>query len=339
MEDLITVVVAAYNVEKDIASCLESIANQTYNNIEIIIVDDGSTDQTEKICQIFVKKYRNIKYIKQVNSGVSVARNVGISKSNGDYICFVDGDDQLEPEMIASLLSTINSNVDISICCCNAFGEDSSYNDYFFEESFVATTMNEKEKLFLQLMDPGYGKKKTTTAVGVPWGKLYRASLLKNNNILFDPALRRMQDNIFNMSAFFYARQIRYVNKPLYRYRLSHIQGVRFKYTPENWNNIIMRRDEFWNSHQQYISKNIKAGIIKERNTALAATIAYLVNENKNSVSKIREIKDYPIYSDMLNHPFRPIKPFKFFGLRILLHFEMYNIVIKYMNKYLQGAK
>lgn len=339
MENLITVVVAAYNVEEEITSCLTSIINQTYRNIEIIIVDDGSIDQTENICQNFLKKHRNIKYFKQVNSGVSVARNVGISKSNGDFICFVDGDDQLEPEMIASLASAANSNTDISICCCNAFDKDNSYNDYFFKESFIAKTMNEKENLFLQLMDPGYGKIKTTTAVGVPWGKLYRVSLLKNNHILFDPELRRMQDNIFNMSAFFYAKEITYINKPLYRYRLSHIQGVRFKYTPENWYHVISCRNDFWNSHQKFVSKNIKKGIIIERNTALAASIAYLVNKNKNCVNDIKTVKRYPLYADMINKPLLPIRPVKFLGLRILLHFNMYNSIIKHIGQHLEGAK
>ena len=113
----ITVIVPAYNVEKYISRCIDSILDQTYQNLEIIIVDDGSTDRTDEIIDKYSDEHDNIITVHQPNAGVTSARLKGLATSTGDYIGFVDSDDYIEPEMYERLIGNANKyNADISHC-------------------------------------------------------------------------------------------------------------------------------------------------------------------------------------------------------------------------------
>ena len=114
---LISIIIPAYNIENYIAKCLDSLLNQTYKNLEIIVVDDGSSDDTGKIVDEYAVKYENIKLIHKKNGGVSAARNTGIEVASGYYIGFVDGDDTVDEEMFEVLINNaIKYNADISHC-------------------------------------------------------------------------------------------------------------------------------------------------------------------------------------------------------------------------------
>ena len=96
MEDLVSIIVPVYNTEKYLSKCLDSIVNQTYKNLEIILINDGSTDNSKAICEDFAKKDKRIQVINKENSGVSVSRNKGLSLAKGNYIAFIDADDYAE---------------------------------------------------------------------------------------------------------------------------------------------------------------------------------------------------------------------------------------------------
>lgn len=114
---LISIIVSVYNVERYLDKCITSILAQTYENLEIILVDDGSSDKSSEICDLFAEKDSRIQVIHQLNKGVSVARNVGIEHSKGEYLAFVDGDDYISPLMIEHLYSRIMlDQADIAIC-------------------------------------------------------------------------------------------------------------------------------------------------------------------------------------------------------------------------------
>ena len=110
MNKKVSVIVPVYNSEKTLLNCINSILNQTYKNVEIIIINDGSKDNSEKICNELAKKHSNIVYVNQKNSGVSCARNVGIKKSSGELILFVDSDDTIDENMIEELTKKNNGN-------------------------------------------------------------------------------------------------------------------------------------------------------------------------------------------------------------------------------------
>ena len=110
----ISVIVPVYNVEKYLTKCVDSIMNQTYKDLEIILVDDGSTDNSGKICDEYVKKDKRFKVIHKKNGGLSDARNVGIKNSTGEYLSFIDSDDYIDNDMIECLYNAcIKNNADI----------------------------------------------------------------------------------------------------------------------------------------------------------------------------------------------------------------------------------
>lgn len=117
MEEKISIVVPIYNVEKYLKKCIESIINQTYKNLEIILVNDGSTDNSYKICEEYAGRDKRIKVINKENGGLSDARNAGLRVATGEYISFIDSDDYIELDMIYNLYQGIMKN-NADICCC-----------------------------------------------------------------------------------------------------------------------------------------------------------------------------------------------------------------------------
>lgn len=114
---LVSIIIPAYNVEEYLPDCLDSIISQEYSRIEIIVINDGSTDDTYKICTLYKKKDKRITVINQSNKGLSAARNAGIDRARGEYLAFIDGDDIVSPKFLAVLLDAMNSNhADVGIC-------------------------------------------------------------------------------------------------------------------------------------------------------------------------------------------------------------------------------
>ena len=218
----VSIIVPIYNAEKYLEECIESVTKQTYKDLQIILVNDGSKDKSWELCKKLKNSDSRIVIATQSNAGVSVARNKGLDLADGKWIMFVDPDDVLSKTIVEDLLTQVSAEIDIIACGC--YGFDGSYRkkDSFFKGNRIFKA--NKDDLYLQLMDASHGQGNDfVTAIGVPWGKIYRHNFIKKCNLRFDPKLRRMQDNIFNMYAFYYAREIFYLDKPLYFYRLDHI--------------------------------------------------------------------------------------------------------------------
>lgn len=335
---MISVVITTYNVSKYVQLCLRSVQEQTYSNLEIIVVDDGSTDDTlTKINEIALSDNR-IKVFSQINSGVSVARNYGIDNAHGDFIMFVDGDDMVEKNIVSELYSHVQPTTDVVICCCKCFNEDYSSENHFFAKDLNIASLKEKEILYLQLMNGEEGqpdKSSAFTAIGVPWGKLYRLDMLKQKHIKFDSTLRRMQDNIFNMYVFNEARVIYYLDYPLYRYRLDHISNYRHskkRITSENYYKIISERQIFFEKYPEYMTTKIISGFNDECIKSYISSIKSICLSYKYSDARIRIIKlnSLSIYKRAFEHSFGN-KSFKFNVIRFALNhgllFVLYKLV------------
>jgi glycosyltransferase involved in cell wall biosynthesis len=248
MRTKVSIIIPVYNAEKYLDKCLESVVNQSYLPFEVILVDDGSRDASSIICQKWAQNVNYIHVISQANSGVSVARNKGIESATGDWLCFVDPDDFLDSEMIHTLVSLIDDKTDIVISSCAVFSSKglSSISHFFAGDR---TFDIDKSDLYFQLMDKTYMQVGIAyTAVGVPWSKLYRREFVVQRHLLFNPSLRRMQDNLFNSYAFYYARIVRYIDKPLYFYRFDHFSDyshVDYAILYQNVKNILFSREKF----------------------------------------------------------------------------------------------
>lgn len=191
MDNLISVIVPAYNVAPWIAKCLESILAQTYKNIEIIVIDDGSTDETPQIIDYYAKKDLRIKAIHQKNSGLVAVRNKGISLAMGEFIAFVDGDDTIESDMYARLLhNAIKYQADISHCGVSFCFPDGH------EEEHYGTGVIKVQSNFEGLKDLLEG---TFIEPGL-WNKLYRKFLLTDSCI--DESILNNEDLLRNYVLF-----------------------------------------------------------------------------------------------------------------------------------------
>lgn len=217
MNELVSIIVPIYNKEDSLRDCIKTIIQQTYHKIEIILINDGSVDNSETICIEFEKKDVRVTFINKSNEGVSIARNTGIENSKGKYIMFVDPDDTLSPDIIEILIDKAERySSDITVCSCYVNSDDGTLANSFFQldEGYV-----EKERAIAQMFSNDHYKDAGNFIdVGVPWGKLYRRDLIKKNSLSFDSRLIRNQDNIFNLYAFQYSNSIYYIDEPLYNY-------------------------------------------------------------------------------------------------------------------------
>jgi len=172
---LISVLVPVYNVEQYLEECLESIINQKYRKLEIILVDDGSTDKSGEICDEYAKKDSRIKVIHQKNQGVAAARNVSIAKATGDYIGFVDSDDFIVPDMYKNMIS-LAEKYHADIVMCNAKYTDQygqNIPNYGSAKSIAERTLTGKQ--YVTELCTTYN-----SIYVVPWNKIYRKCLFED---------------------------------------------------------------------------------------------------------------------------------------------------------------
>ncbi|WP_455248963.1 glycosyltransferase [Ruminococcus sp.] len=274
----ITVVATFYNCAPYIHRCVDSILKQTYPIAQIILVDDGSDDGSDQIfCEI--EKNDRIQLLHSGHQGVSIARNMGIETAQGDYIMFVDGDDYISPTIVEELVEHLG-NADMICCTCQCFHEENKIQirSHFYDGDRIFVTAQEKEAFYSQLMDGAYMQVGTPyTAIGVPWGKLYRRDFLNTYQIRFYPELKRMQDNIFNMEAAFYANEIRYIDEPLYCYRLNNIVQYNVKpYSPEIYSAVLLHRQQIMAFYIKTYSKELEELYNQEKLNLLWLSIKHI---------------------------------------------------------------
>ena len=192
----ISIIIPIFNAENTIKRCLDSIVNQSYHNLEIILVNDGSTDNSQKICDLYKEKDIRIKVINQKNQGVSVARNNGIKIATGEYIQFVDSDDEIKSNMCFDFYSILKDKKPDCIIC----GMERHFNTYSKEIVNSITMPNrfvekqEYDNYFLQLYKNNY--------FNAPVNKLYRLDLIKKYEILFNKDINLGEDLLFNLEYF-----------------------------------------------------------------------------------------------------------------------------------------
>ncbi len=212
----ISVIIPVYNVEKYLTECLESVINQTYENIEIICINDGSTDNSLKILQEFSKKDNRIKIISQENKGISEARNNGISVATGEYIYFIDSDDWIETNTLELLVNKIKQdNADIVEC------DILEHQNINKKPKYRNLKLKYKPLTNLKIyIGKPYSwkdiKNKIFDLRAYCWNKLYKTELIKNK-IFFEG--RFNEDFLFTIEAFLTAKKIVYLRKNLHHYR------------------------------------------------------------------------------------------------------------------------
>ncbi len=205
MEELISVIVPIYKVESYLNRCIQSIVDQTYKNLEIILVDDGSPDQCPQICERWKERDDRIKVIHKENGGLSDARNAGLRIITGHYICFVDSDDWIHKEYIAELYESLKEN-NASISACDICITDKKTTDDFTDD-FIVEEYNTEQALKALIQGIKFR--------AVVWNKLYSADLIRDE---FFEVGKFHEDEFFTYRIMAKAKKLVYVEKKLYYY-------------------------------------------------------------------------------------------------------------------------
>jgi len=208
MQPLLSVIIPVYNAEKYIERCLNSVVGQTYENLEIILVDDGSPDNSGKICDAYAVKYPGIRVIHQQNYGVSTARNNGIDAAAGEYITFVDPDDWLEQDMYRTMMAYLLT-YNLDIICIDTY--QVKPNKTVFKPLFAADRIMGRAEALAEILTDGIDN--------AVWNKIYKRRVMAKVRF---PAGRRYEDVATVYKYFAAAETVGYVRKPMYYYFLSN---------------------------------------------------------------------------------------------------------------------
>lgn len=244
MDDLISVIVPVYKVEKYLSRCVESILAQTYKNFELILVDDGSPDQSGAICDEYALKDKRVNVIHKKNGGVSDARNAGLELQKGEYLTFIDSDDWIRIEYLEHLYYMLKkAEADIAIC-------------NYFRCTQASATINQKlsvEKIYeysnIEALEQFTSH--FCTQMIVPWGKLYRAKLFTDIRY---PIGRVHEDDFTTHKLIYLARKVVITSKPLLNYfqRSDSIMGSGFSLRRNlDKTDALLERAAFFESIQQ----------------------------------------------------------------------------------------
>ncbi len=320
---LVSIIVPVYNAEKDLDRCLNSLISLDYtNSYEVIVIDDGSQDNSRKICDRYKEKYDFIKVIHQENSGVSVARNVGIEYAVGKYIMFVDSDDYLSPSAIDRIIRDAKDNYDLVI-----------YDSYFDTgecklHSYPELKKIEKDEdisidlaysMFLKLQN------------NEPFSKLYATKVIKDAQVKFPINVSLGEDLIFTLHFLKKVQKVRYIPEPLYVH-IDSADGLSKKNTSAK---AISDYDAMYNAMLFFVSE-INIGK-QHYNEVLASILQSITNYSgklysngysKNDITEI--INNYSWYDKILSSRYRGYKS----RLRkVLLKNKCYYIISKIFNK------
>ena len=243
----VSIIVPVYKVEKYLDRCVESIVNQTYENLEIILVDDGSPDNCPAMCDKWAEKDCRIKVIHKNNGGLSDARNAGMAIATGELMGFVDSDDWIDERTCELAVDTIQKTMSDIVMWSyvrELSGESRPKN--IMEQDRVYEKHEIQQELYRRMYGV-LGKElmlpENADALCTVWGKLYRRNIIEENQIVFFDIhkIGNYEDGLFNLDAFCCAKRVVFLNHNLYHYRRDNVASITSEYNTEikNKKNVL----------------------------------------------------------------------------------------------------
>ncbi len=316
---LISLIIPCYNAEQSLRKCLQSVVQQKYSQLEIIIIDDGSTDGSLAIYEEFSNNDERIIIIRQSNSGVSKARNHGVKEATGQYICFVDSDDWVEPNYCSELYDLLTKeNADIAII--EASYEDENGNVVFNKPVSDEKVFDGRRALGLLLEDK--------VIQSHPWGKLYKAAYLKD--ISFPEDLKCFEDYSTLFKIFDKAVKVVKSNDKLYHY-IQHSDSLSHNLSPETAYHFflaIMEVFKFWKTTSPLTNQ---VGITKNIIRKLLMVLKRIVRNTTNEEMKIEKENIRESFKLFLNYPVKEIGFEYYYYLRLYYYYP--NLYTKLISK------
>lgn len=291
---MISIVIPVYNVVSYLNKCLDSIINQEYKDWECILIDDGSTDGSGIICDQYSKISKQIKVIHQINQGVSIARNKGMSYAKGDYITFIDSDDWVDNTYLSDLVKGLNKNTEIVVSGIIQEFPDNKQITFSLPDNICFSIKTENTNIFVKMNEKSllYG----------PVAKLYKRSIIQKYNILFPKKCSYGEDLIFNYQYLNYINTITYIACSNYHYRIigsgtlsSSFRPEQFEIDYSQWKLLksFYQKKGIWNNLSQIYLYQKLWGIIYD------GIFFYPKNTNKQylrqilSIPEINDIRKY----------------------------------------------
>lgn len=230
----LSVIVPVYNVEKYLPRCVESLLSQTLEDIEILLVDDGSTDGSGKICDAFALRDSRVRVLHFENRGVSAARNEGISAANGEYLGFVDADDYVSPDMFRTMYDTAKEHLCQTVICdvFTDYGGNAVADDTI--SSLSESCVLQKEEIPSNVL---------VEIAGSACRSIYSRQLFDNPEIRFPVGLKLSEDRVFNLYALGYSDRIYYLKKPFYYHFVRDGSAVN-RYHDDYLSTVLFARGE-----------------------------------------------------------------------------------------------
>jgi glycosyltransferase involved in cell wall biosynthesis len=328
---LISIIVPVYNVEKYLSECLDSLINQTYQNIEIIIINDESPDNCWRIIEDYACRDSRIKYIHQKNTGLSGARNAGIKLATGDFLMFVDSDDWLDLETCEFLNSKIKEdNFDLCFWSYVREYKNKSSNKNILEKDICFDEYGCKElhiRIFgltnSQLSYPEHADSIVTACM-----KLYKTSIINDNGLYFvDTKIIGTEDALFNAHYFYFVKKAFYIHQYFYHYRRDNLESLTTKNRPllfNQWCTLFKLMEELIERYS--LEKEYKNALNNRIGLSIVGLGINELNSNSGIIGNflnLRKILNSNMYRDSYK-----LFHLSFFPLhwKIFFFFAKYNI-------------
>jgi glycosyltransferase involved in cell wall biosynthesis len=352
MEPKVSIIVPIYNVERYLSRCLDSLFSQRLREIEIIAINDGSTDSSLAILNEYCSKDNRIKVIDQPNRGVSSARNEGLKAAVGEYIGFVDPDDWVEEDMYEMMYNyAICEKADIVMCSyVREFGSHSKVKKFNLPNIIRYENDDVKKNFMRRLIGPineEMANPELLDAWGTVWSKLYRREIIKDNGIQFIDLnkIGSNEDNLFNIEVFFNAKSFLFINSPYYHYWRANSNSITSGFKPDlinQWNYLFSYIEKFLKSknlnHEYYTALNNRICI-----NTLGLGLNTISKENQSSCfTKVLHIRSF-LTNKRIKHSFKQLelsqfpivwRVFYFFAkIRFAVGFYSMLLCIEYLRK------
>lgn len=320
MNPLISIVVPIYNVERFLKKCIDSIINQTYTNLEILLIDDGSSDGSTSICEDYLKKDERIRFFKKQNGGLSDARNVGIDNSSGSYICFIDADDYVSKDYVQRMYSALAFNEsDICVCNFSSVEEDGSKSKKEYGAKLINSTFSRESinSIFISNMN---------ISMTVAWNKIYKKDLFKEIRY---PVGKLHEDEWTTYKLLYKCSKVCTISDELYYYvqRLNSIT-----YSKKKIQNAFDIFDAYFERHN-YGKKNKNKALLKDSINKCVSELRNIIETYEYNFVGKRVWKEFikllfkcPLY---IRQYFYKLKLFR----KIILEFFEYNKTKRIIDK------
>lgn len=304
----ISIIVPVYNAEMFLEESLKSLVSQTEKEIEIICVNDGSTDKSEQILKNYQDNNKRIRIINQENKGVSQARNTGIENATGNYVMFVDADDWIDKNSCQILLDRIKKEQsDVLLFPYMRETSKGSFEKNIFEEDKIFDKNRVKEKLhrrYIGLIGEELKNPENADALCTVWGKLYRLDIIKKHNLQFIDLdkIGTYEDGLFNLNYFEYVTKAVYLNQHLYHYRRTERESITSGYNPnllQQWNNLFDIMQGYIEEHK--LSKEYEEALSNRIALSILGLGLNIMGSNYSVIKKIQMIRaviSSPRYQD-----------------------------------------